>query len=149
MRAGVELLEFDYLQARLGLPADWSGPELPHLLGYISKGRNAHGQRDAGNVLRLIYTRLNPEGVYDGEAAKDGLYRSYLKELAGKKFARVPASVRLLSARDIAAGAPCARTVSDLRNMSRVLDEAGKPPGRPRDRRRRISSRRKPAEAAS
>ena len=33
----LRLLDFDYLQARLGLPADWSGAERPHLLGYISK----------------------------------------------------------------------------------------------------------------
>ena len=37
------------------------------------------------NVLRLIYTRLNPEGVYAGKAEKDDLYRSYLKELCRKE----------------------------------------------------------------
>ena len=37
------------------------------------------------NVLRLIYTRLNPEGVYDGKAEKDDLYRSYLQELCAER----------------------------------------------------------------
>jgi hypothetical protein len=49
-------------------------------------------------VLRFIYTRLNPEGVYDGDAAKDALYRAYLNELCTKECARVPASVPLLTA---------------------------------------------------
>ena len=120
----LRLLEFDYLQARLGLPADWSGPERPHLLGCrLAKGRKAAwtGQMVC-NVLRLIYTRLNPEGVYDGEAEKDDLYRSYLKELCAKECARVPASVRLLTAGEFVArpvgvaffqripGTPCAET---------------------------------------
>ena len=105
----LRLLEFDYLQARLGLPADCSGPERPHLLGCISKG--AEARMDGAmlrNVLRLIYTRLNPEGVYGGEAEKDGLYRSYLGELCRKECARVPASVRMRTAREIVAQAPCA-----------------------------------------
>ena len=36
------------------------------------------------NVLRLIYTGLNPEGVYYGDAVKDGLYRSYLSGFVRK-----------------------------------------------------------------
>ena len=49
----LRLLEFDYLQARLGLPADWSGPERPHLLGYVSKGTEACMDRETVcNVLR-------------------------------------------------------------------------------------------------
>ena len=88
----LRLLEFDYLQARLGLPADWPGPERPHLLGCVSKGTETcmDGER-VRNVLRLIYTGLNPEGVYYGDAEKDGLYRSYLTALCAKECARVPA----------------------------------------------------------
>jgi hypothetical protein len=98
----LRLLEFDYLQACLGLPADWSGPERPHLLGYVSRTTEACMNGDmVCNVLRLIYTRLNPEGVYDGKAEKDDLYRSYLKGLCTKECARVPASVRLLTAREL------------------------------------------------
>ena len=99
----MRLLEFDYLQARFGLPADWSGAERPHLLGYISKGTEHDGRRDGMQVLRLIYTRLNPEGVYAGKVEKDDLYRSYLKSCI-QKCARVPASVRLLTADEVVAG---------------------------------------------
>jgi hypothetical protein len=69
------------------------------------------------NVLRLIYTRLNPEGVYDGKAEKDGLYRSYLNELCAKECARAPASVRLLTAGEIVAGVPCDRNRIRTRRM--------------------------------
>ena len=100
----LRLLEFDYLQARLGLPADWSGPERPHLLGCITKETEARMDGEmVCNVLRLIYTRLNPEGVYAGDAEKDGLYRVYLQELCRKECAGVPASVRLLTASEIVA----------------------------------------------
>jgi hypothetical protein len=106
----LRLLDFDYLQARLGLPADWPGPERPHLLGYVSKGAEAYMKREmVCNVLRLVYTRLNPEGVYDGKAEQDDLYRSYLQELCRKECARVPGAVRLLTAREIVAGAPGAQ----------------------------------------
>jgi hypothetical protein len=103
-QCGVELrfLEFDYMQARLGLPADWSGPERPHLLGYASKKTEACLNRETVcSVLRLIYTQLNPEGLYGGNAEKDDLYRSYLQKFYTKECARVPASVRLLAAREI------------------------------------------------
>ena len=100
----LRLLEFDYLQARLGLPADWSGPERPHLLGCVSLGTEACMAGEmVCKVLRLIYTRLNPAGVYDGKAEKDELYRSYLKEFCAKECARVPASVRLLTAGEVVA----------------------------------------------
>jgi len=114
----LKLLDFDYLQARLGLPADWSGPERPHLLGYVSRGTEACMDREmVCNVLRLIYTRLNPEGVYDGKAEKDDLYRSYLTELCAKECARVPASVRLLSARELVARIPGARNSRGTHGM--------------------------------
>ena len=58
------------------------------------------------NVLRLIYTRLNPEGVYADKVEKDDLYRSYLNELCRKECARVPAAVRLLTAHEAVAGGP-------------------------------------------
>jgi len=94
----LRLLEFDYLQARLGLPGDWPAPEQPHLLGHISKGTQASMHAEMlRNVLRLIYAHLNPEGVYHGNAQKDGLYRSYLQELCANQCARVPVSVRLLT----------------------------------------------------
>jgi hypothetical protein len=103
----LRFLEFDYLQARLGLPVDWSGPERPHLLGYISRrAETGMGNEMVCNVLRLIYTRLNPEGVYDGETEKGDRYRSYLRDLCARECARVPASVRLLSAHEIVARVP-------------------------------------------
>ena len=75
----------------MGLPADWSGPERPHLLGCVSKGAESRmNGAMVRNVLRLIYTRLNPEGVYHGNAEKDGLYRSYLTALCGKECAGCP-----------------------------------------------------------
>ena len=102
----LRLLDFDYLQACLGLPADWSGAERPHLLGYISKETEAYMDGEmVCNVLRLIYTRLNPEGVYADKVEKDDLYRSYLKELCRKKCPRVPAAVRLLTAHEVVARA--------------------------------------------
>jgi hypothetical protein len=107
-QCGVEfrLLEFDYLQARLGLAADWPGPERPHLLGYVARAAESCMEGEMlRKVLRLIYTRLNPEGVYGGKAEQDDLYRSYLQELCAKQCARAPASVRLLTARDVVAGA--------------------------------------------
>jgi hypothetical protein len=114
----LRLLDFDYLQACLGLPADGSGPERPHLLGYVSKGAEACLDGETvRNVLRLIYTRLNPEGVYDGKAEQDGLYRSYLQELCTRESARVPASVRLLAAHEIVARAPCPRSNFRTRGM--------------------------------
>jgi hypothetical protein len=98
----LRLLEFDYLQARLGLPADWSGPERPHLLGIVSNRTDACLDGETvRSLLRFIYTRLNPEGVYDGDAGKDALYRAYLNELCAKECARVPAAVPLLTAGEI------------------------------------------------
>jgi hypothetical protein len=100
----LRFLDFDYVQARLGLPADCPGPERPHLLGYISRAVPGCMDRETVcNVLRFIYTRLNPEGVYGGDAQKDALYRSYLNELCTRECARVPASVPLLSAHEVIA----------------------------------------------
>ncbi len=123
----LRLLEFDYLQARLGLPADCAGPERPHLLGYISSGTEAcMDGAMVCNVLRLIYTRLNPEGVYDGKAGKDDLYRSYLQELCRKECARVPASVRLLTAREADnAGPRRCEPSQDPRNVSGAVPHGG------------------------
>jgi hypothetical protein len=115
----LRLLEFDYLQACLGLPADWSGPERPHLLGYISsKGTETCMDGEmVCKVLRLIYNWLNPEGVYHGKAEEDNLYRSYLKELCAKECARVPASVRLLTAQEVMAKASNAQNRLRTRGM--------------------------------
>ena len=100
----LRFLDFDYVQARLGLPDDWPGPERPHLLGYLSKRTDSsmEGER-VRNVLRLIYTGLNPEGVYHGNAEKDRQYRSYLNELCTRECARVPETVRLLPAGEVLA----------------------------------------------
>ena len=85
----LRFVDFDYLQASLGLPADGLGPERPHLLGCIARESESCMSGDLlRKVLHLIYTRLNPEGVYDGNSRHDALYRSYLNVLCARECAK-------------------------------------------------------------
>lgn len=59
----LRFLDFDYRQAQLDYIPDELGQELPLLLGYVSRKPEASmDDETVRRVLRLIYTRLNPEG---------------------------------------------------------------------------------------
>jgi hypothetical protein len=119
----LRLVEFDYVQACLGLPADGSRAERPHLLGCISRGPESCMSGDAlRKLLQLIYTRLNPEGAYYGNSQQDERYRSYLDALCAKECARVPVSVRLLSAQQIVSGTPRATRGRGAHSVRRDCD---------------------------
>jgi hypothetical protein len=105
-------LDIEYKQPKLTTEAP-DGSERPMLLLYamaLSQGtdNSTNHWKEAAEILSFIYTVVYPEG-YSPDPEEKRLYSEYCARLKEREIAALPATVRSLSVKQLAAQVPPAR----------------------------------------